>query len=194
MIFDPKAIKFCPKYAFLGTYRPCRFICCPVGWWLWRAGCISQDSYLLYWVIPIQIHTPYCLDLHWPASHCRSIDLNVMMELQHCWLSNTLLFTFQINCKIVSSHAKMELLEPNGKVWYRPEIINTVDLSIFTIYHFIDSTMLIFFCKVNSKNIIVMVSCTEEVDHCKHNMIHHLNHAPEKGKVENHYSTCGRII
>ena len=54
--------------------------------------------------------------------------------------------------------------------------------------------MLIFFCKVNSKNIIVMVSCTEEVDHCKHNMIHHLNHAPEKGKVENHYSTCGRII
>ena len=22
--------------------------CCWVGWWLWRAGCISQDTYLLY--------------------------------------------------------------------------------------------------------------------------------------------------
>ena len=57
-----------------------------------------------------------------------------------------------------------------------------------------DSTMLIFFCKVNSKNIIVMVSCTEEVDHCKHNMIHHLNHAPGKGKIENHFITCERIV
>ena len=22
--------------------------CWRVGWWLWRAGCISQDTYLLY--------------------------------------------------------------------------------------------------------------------------------------------------
>ena len=22
--------------------------CLLVGWWLWRAGCISQDTYLLY--------------------------------------------------------------------------------------------------------------------------------------------------
>ena len=47
-IFCPKTTKFCPKYAFMGTYRHCRFIWCPVGWWLWRAGCILQDTYLLY--------------------------------------------------------------------------------------------------------------------------------------------------
>ena len=37
-----------PKYALLSTYRPCRLIWCPFGWWLWCAGCISQDTYLLY--------------------------------------------------------------------------------------------------------------------------------------------------
>ena len=48
--------------------------------------------------------------------------LIIMMELHHCWLSSTLLFIFQIkiyNCKIDTSHTKMELLEPSGKVWYR---------------------------------------------------------------------------
>ena len=50
--------------------------------------------------------------------------LIIMMELHHCWLPSTLLFIFQIkiyNCKIDTSHAKMELLEPSGKVWYWPE-------------------------------------------------------------------------
>ena len=51
--------------------------------------------------------------------------LIIMMELHHCWLSSTLLFIFQIkiyNCKIDTSHSKMELLEPSGKVWYRPHL------------------------------------------------------------------------
>ena len=48
MMFGPKTAIFALKYAFLGSYRPCRLIWCPVGWWLWRAGCISQDTYLLY--------------------------------------------------------------------------------------------------------------------------------------------------
>ena len=26
------------------------------GWWLWRAGCISQDTYLLYSNVNIQVH------------------------------------------------------------------------------------------------------------------------------------------
>ena len=50
-IFVPKKAKFGPKYAFLGTYRPCQFICYPVGWWLWRAGCILHDNYLRYMFI-----------------------------------------------------------------------------------------------------------------------------------------------
>ena len=51
--------------------------------------------------------------------------LIIMMELHHCWLPSTLLFIFQIkiyNCIIDTSHSKMELLEPSGKVWYRPEM------------------------------------------------------------------------
>ena len=47
-IWVPKKAKFGQKYAFLGTYMLCWFIWCPVGWWLWRAGCISQDTFLLY--------------------------------------------------------------------------------------------------------------------------------------------------
>ena len=51
-IFCPKTTKFGPKLAFLVNLGqamqaysvPCRW----VGWQLWRAGCISQDTYLLY--------------------------------------------------------------------------------------------------------------------------------------------------
>ena len=50
--FCPKMTKFGPKLAFLVNFGqamqaylvPCWW----VGWWLWRAGCISQDTYLLY--------------------------------------------------------------------------------------------------------------------------------------------------
>ena len=45
--FGPKKAKFGPIYAFLGTSRPCWFIWCRVGWWLWWAGCILQDNYIL---------------------------------------------------------------------------------------------------------------------------------------------------
>ena len=46
--FGPKTAIFAPKYASLGTYRPCRLTWCPVGWWLWRADCMLQDTYSLY--------------------------------------------------------------------------------------------------------------------------------------------------
>ena len=47
-MFEPKMAIYAPKYVFFGTYRPYRLIWCPDGWWLCRAGCISQDTYLLY--------------------------------------------------------------------------------------------------------------------------------------------------
>ena len=31
-MFGPKTAIFASKYAFLGTYRPCRLIWCPVVW------------------------------------------------------------------------------------------------------------------------------------------------------------------
>ena len=51
-IFCPKMTKFGPKLAFLvnlGQAMQADSVpCWLVGWWLWRAGCISQDTYLLY--------------------------------------------------------------------------------------------------------------------------------------------------
>ena len=51
-MFCPKTTKFGPKLAFLvnlgQAMQACSVPCWLVGWWLWRAGCISQDTYLLY--------------------------------------------------------------------------------------------------------------------------------------------------
>ena len=51
-IFCPKTTKFGPKLAFLvnlgQAMQAYSVPCWWVGWWLWRVGCISQDTYLLY--------------------------------------------------------------------------------------------------------------------------------------------------
>ena len=51
-IFCPKTTKFGPKLAFLVNLGQAMQVysvpCWWVGWWLWRVGCISQDTYLLY--------------------------------------------------------------------------------------------------------------------------------------------------
>ena len=51
-IFCPKTTKFGPKLAFLvdlGQAMQAFLVpCWSVSWWLWRAGCISQDTYILY--------------------------------------------------------------------------------------------------------------------------------------------------
>ena len=51
-IFCPKTTKFGPKLAFLvnlgQAMQSYSVPCWWVGRWLWRAGCISQDTYLLY--------------------------------------------------------------------------------------------------------------------------------------------------
>ena len=51
-IFCPKTTKFGPKLAFLvnlgQAMQAYSVPCWWAGWWLWRAGCISQDTYLLY--------------------------------------------------------------------------------------------------------------------------------------------------
>merc|ERR1711873_219879 len=51
-IFCPKTTKFGPKLAFLVNLgHPMQAYsvpCCWISWWFLRAGCISQDTYLLY--------------------------------------------------------------------------------------------------------------------------------------------------
>ena len=59
-IFCPKTTKFGPILAFLvnlgQAMQAYSVPCWLVGWWLWRAGCISQDTYLLYSNVNIQVH------------------------------------------------------------------------------------------------------------------------------------------
>ena len=51
-IYCFKTTKFGQKLAFLvnlgEAMQAYSVPCWLVGWWLWRAGCISQDTYLLY--------------------------------------------------------------------------------------------------------------------------------------------------
>ena len=53
-IFCPKTTKFGPKLAFfvnLGQAMQAYLVpCWWIVWWLWRAGCIAQDIYLLYYI------------------------------------------------------------------------------------------------------------------------------------------------
>ena len=53
-VFRPKTTKFGPKLVFLVNFgqamQAYSVPCWWVGWWLCRAGCISQDTYLLYMI------------------------------------------------------------------------------------------------------------------------------------------------
>ena len=69
----PKTTKFGQKLAFLvifGQALPAHLVpCWWIGWWLWRAGCISQDTYLLYSIADCNLWMifPHCrplVDLH----------------------------------------------------------------------------------------------------------------------------------
>ena len=63
-IFCPRTTKFGSKLAFLfilGQALLAHLVpCWWVGWGLWRAGCISQDTYLLY-VYIVVLHLFSCL-------------------------------------------------------------------------------------------------------------------------------------
>ena len=66
--------KFGLKYAFLGTQRPCQFIWCPVGWWLW-CGAVTRKTpiyfiliILISWkivVLVISVIIVIIIDYHW---------------------------------------------------------------------------------------------------------------------------------
>ena len=56
--FLPKNDQIWPKTGIFGQFGPGHAglfnALSWVGWWLWRAGCISQDTYLLYRIFSIQ--------------------------------------------------------------------------------------------------------------------------------------------
>ena len=49
LISPVKKKDFLPKIGTFVHFGPAHLVpCWWIGWWLWRAGCISQDTYLLY--------------------------------------------------------------------------------------------------------------------------------------------------
>ena len=81
-IFCPKTAKFGSKLAFLVNLGQGMHLvpCWCVGWWLWRAGCISQDTYLLYLIL---------LFISNSFKHCYSHQIIKNIFLLHCWSSTS---------------------------------------------------------------------------------------------------------
>ena len=80
-IFCPKTTRFGPKLAFLvnldQAMQAYSVPCWWVGWWLWRAGCISQDTYLLYWEMLLSyLFVIFCLNLSARISELVKSELN----------------------------------------------------------------------------------------------------------------------
>ena len=71
--FCPRTTKFGPKLAFvfiLGQAMPAHLVpCWWVGWWLWRAGSISQDTYLLYLECFFAIRSIFCIGMRYIVRH-----------------------------------------------------------------------------------------------------------------------------
>ena len=52
--------------------------CWWVGWWLWRAGCISQDTYLLYNKnLNAIINLENTKEICWEDEKCISIEITL---------------------------------------------------------------------------------------------------------------------
>ena len=81
--FSSKKRIFCPKTTKFGIFVHCWIIWCWVGWWLWRAGCISQDTYLLYLYILL---TFFCISCYHAFSYSlSSLYLRLQPTMcQHC--------------------------------------------------------------------------------------------------------------
>ena len=76
-IFGPDTAKFCPKNAFLGTYRPCRLIWCPVAWLL--GGCCA-------WAVSRK--TPIffiCYMLYVPLASC-FLAIVILIIVDQSWI------------------------------------------------------------------------------------------------------------
>ena len=90
-IFCPKTTKFGPKLAFLvnlgQAMQPYSVPCWWVGWWLWRAGCISQDTYLLY-----SVHT--CVTCFSKRNNEKIVLCLNTTALHHCNVNNLRFWLF----------------------------------------------------------------------------------------------------
>ena len=74
MFFWPKSGQIWPKIGIFGHFgaRPCWFIWCPVGGLVGGcgAGCITQDTYLLYKILITFKHSPVNSLGHQECVHC----------------------------------------------------------------------------------------------------------------------------
>ena len=88
--------KFGLKYAFLGTQRPCQFIWCPVGWWLW-CGAVTRKTpiyfiliILISWkivVLVISVIIVIIIDYHWLSFVIIDYHWLSLIIIEYHWLS-----------------------------------------------------------------------------------------------------------
>ena len=105
-IFCPKTTKYGPKLAFLVDMGQAMQVfsvpCWWVSWWLWRTGCISQDTYLLY---VLQNDAKLTTDFYWPARTDISMrdtgwhSCSCVRGLTFCLRFVSVFVTFQIRLK-----------------------------------------------------------------------------------------------
>ena len=67
--FLPKSDQIWPEIGIFGQLPAPLVPCCWVGWWLWRAGSISQDTYLLYLECFFAIRSIFCIGMRYIVRH-----------------------------------------------------------------------------------------------------------------------------
>ena len=110
LISQVKKRIFCPKLAFLvnlgQAMQAYSVLCWWVGWWLWRAGCISQDTYLLYMISLSLWHTTF---LKSPIHPCFAHYLSIIPYFSPSNISlSPYLQTLQFLC--LSNHSLFLIL------------------------------------------------------------------------------------
>ena len=133
-IFCPKTTKFGPKLAFLVNLgQAMQAYSVPswwVGWWLWRAGCISQDTYLLY-LKPVNREYPYSSVGMRAAAACD--HRGMPCSLQDGFFSRILL-------KMAKSHQKSESFRLNFTFPCRIALLSLVWQRLWHLQHRVGSS------------------------------------------------------
>ena len=134
-ILGPKTAKFGPKLAFLVNLgRAMQAYLVPfwwVGWWLWRAGRISQDTYLLYqiFVIFLVYYISWCITFDYLLSTASASQPAPWTDLfPSAWLSFSGALFFRCRCSLFQVLAQISIKRSFSESQYISITLNEIDL------------------------------------------------------------------
>ena len=82
-----KTAKFGPKMHYWSFWAKYWHFCWLVGWWLWHAVCISQDTYLLY-EYPYEYYWISLAPAEQTSLHLVPLPPNKSLSVSSMWLSS----------------------------------------------------------------------------------------------------------